>query len=234
MRYDNIYRSLIERAKHRILTGYSERHHIVPKCRGGSDDLENLVNLTAAEHYLAHLLLHKMHPEDFGLIKAVSMMTVSSSTTIRNNKQYEWFRIAHSKACKRHYKGIGNTQYGSKWVTNGNINKKISKDDEVPEGFRFGRFIPEKTKIETRCYRCEALTGSVRRKTCTSCNIEIRAENGRKNHNNSVKAYREKVFITNGLQDKLISRTLEIPKGWRKGRSNNRPKKNPPTVKNNS
>jgi len=37
--------------------GYSERHHILPKCMGGSDDKDNLVYLSARTHYLAHGLL---------------------------------------------------------------------------------------------------------------------------------------------------------------------------------
>lgn len=39
---------------------YFETHHIVPKSLGGTDDKNNLVNLTAREHYIAHLLLVKI------------------------------------------------------------------------------------------------------------------------------------------------------------------------------
>ena len=38
---------------------YYELHHIVPKSMGGGDDRDNLVLLTAREHYIAHLLLTK-------------------------------------------------------------------------------------------------------------------------------------------------------------------------------
>ena len=44
----------------RIKSGYTEAHHIVPRCMGGNDDTSNLVNLTAREHYICHLLLTKM------------------------------------------------------------------------------------------------------------------------------------------------------------------------------
>jgi hypothetical protein len=47
--------------KSKSLNGnYCEKHHIIPKSLGGSDDFENLVLLTAREHYIAHLLLIKM------------------------------------------------------------------------------------------------------------------------------------------------------------------------------
>lgn len=35
---------------------YSEIHHIIPRCLGGSNDKSNLVVLTAREHFLAHYL----------------------------------------------------------------------------------------------------------------------------------------------------------------------------------
>lgn len=38
-----------------------ERHHIVAKCLGGSNDESNLVNLTFSDHIFAHLLLEKIH-----------------------------------------------------------------------------------------------------------------------------------------------------------------------------
>jgi hypothetical protein len=41
--------------------GYTERHHIQPKCLGGTDDHKNLVRLTAREHFVVHHLLTKIH-----------------------------------------------------------------------------------------------------------------------------------------------------------------------------
>ena len=40
---------------------YYERHHIVPRSFGGSDEPENLVVLTAKEHLIAHHLLYKIY-----------------------------------------------------------------------------------------------------------------------------------------------------------------------------
>jgi len=56
MNYQKIYDQIIERAKNRKLEGYKEKHHIIPKCLGGPDNKENLVELTAREHFLCHLL----------------------------------------------------------------------------------------------------------------------------------------------------------------------------------
>lgn len=49
------------RKREPLLTGYTETHHIRPKCMGGTDVSENLIRLTAEDHYFAHLLLAKAH-----------------------------------------------------------------------------------------------------------------------------------------------------------------------------
>lgn len=61
-KYTNCYTSLIANALNRGLDSstYTEKHHIIPKCMGGPDTADNLVRLTAKEHYIAHLLLTKM------------------------------------------------------------------------------------------------------------------------------------------------------------------------------
>lgn len=59
MNYLKIYDDLIESRKVRPMVDgvYYERHHIVPRCQGGSDGPENLIYLTAEDHFVAHLLL---------------------------------------------------------------------------------------------------------------------------------------------------------------------------------
>jgi hypothetical protein len=92
MDYQRHYNSLMDRAKDRNLNCYKELHHIIPRCMGGSDDKDNLVYLTAAEHFVAHQLLLKMNPSNHGLAKACRLMTASSNGQIRNNKEFEWIK----------------------------------------------------------------------------------------------------------------------------------------------
>jgi hypothetical protein len=62
MNYFLAYQRLIAKAKARVCPeGYVERHHILPKALGGTDDSSNLVALTAKEHFVAHVLLAKIH-----------------------------------------------------------------------------------------------------------------------------------------------------------------------------
>ena len=46
---------------------YHERHHIVPKCLGGTNDEDNLIDLFAREHFEAHRLLALENPEQHSL-----------------------------------------------------------------------------------------------------------------------------------------------------------------------
>lgn len=80
-----------------MLTGYVEVHHVLPKCMGGTDAPDNLVALTAEEHFVAHQLLCKMHPEVRGLAFAMVNMT-GDRYGHRRNKLYGWMRRKASAA----------------------------------------------------------------------------------------------------------------------------------------
>jgi hypothetical protein len=72
MNYSHIYNLIITRAKNRVLPDnlYKESHHINPRCLGGNDDKDNLVNLTAREHFICHRLLTRIYPENRKIIYA--------------------------------------------------------------------------------------------------------------------------------------------------------------------
>lgn len=97
MNYHSHYERLIARARSRVLSGYVEVHHVLPKCLGGSNEAINLVQLTAEEHFVAHQLLHKIHPNVSGLAFSLVAMT-GNPYGQRSNKLYGWMRKAHIKA----------------------------------------------------------------------------------------------------------------------------------------
>ena len=100
MNYKEHYDRLMTRAKTRILEGYVEKHHIVPKCLGGTDDFTNIAVLTPEEHYIAHLLLVKIYPNDYKLVYSATMMACSNQHQKRNNKIYGWLKLKDSLAKK--------------------------------------------------------------------------------------------------------------------------------------
>lgn len=97
MNYIRHYNTLISRAKSRLIEGYVEKHHIIPKCLGGTDDSDNIVTLTPEEHYVAHQLLIKIYPNESKLIYSARMMCVGSKNHSRNNKEYAWLKRLFSQ-----------------------------------------------------------------------------------------------------------------------------------------
>lgn len=59
-KYTKWYLKIIESAKNKNRSGYLEKHHIIPKSLGGSNNIDNLVSLSAREHFVCHLLLVRM------------------------------------------------------------------------------------------------------------------------------------------------------------------------------
>lgn len=54
---------------------YCERHHIIPRCLDGTNDEDNLIDLYAREHFIAHKLLAKENPDNNNLIHAWALMS---------------------------------------------------------------------------------------------------------------------------------------------------------------
>lgn len=94
----------------RSLDCYTEKHHIIPRSMGGKDTKENLVVLTAREHYIAHLLLTKCVEKKYRgkmLHAYVMMAKVKDSNQKRlykiNSRIFETRKIESNKL-KREYR----------------------------------------------------------------------------------------------------------------------------------
>lgn len=70
-----------------------ERHHILPKCLGGTDDENNLIDLYPKEHYEAHRLLALENPNENKLTYAWHMMSIMGNVKV-TTEEYEEARIA--------------------------------------------------------------------------------------------------------------------------------------------
>lgn len=102
------YKQLVA-SKNRVLDCYTEKHHIIPRCMRGDDSVENLVVLTAREHYIAHLLLTKCVSKKYiGMVNSayVMMALVKDSVQKReyriNSRLFETRKIK-ADAYKRAY-----------------------------------------------------------------------------------------------------------------------------------
>lgn len=121
MNWKKIHDQIIKRAQSRTLEGYSELHHILPKCLGGSDDESNLVRLTAREHFIIHKILVILNPNEDKLHYAVwSMTNRTNGDCIRNyrigSREYERLRNNFALRVSESMKGESNPNYNRKFT----------------------------------------------------------------------------------------------------------------------
>lgn len=98
-KYTRWYYQLV--AKPDLIVDYTELHHILPKSLGGSNKRENLVRLSARQHFVAHLLLTKMVDGEAKrkMCWALHKITFSKNkaqSRIFNSAEYELARRLHA------------------------------------------------------------------------------------------------------------------------------------------
>jgi len=158
MNYDEVvYRRLIryrksecpiEKSKDKI--GEVEAHHIVPKSLGGTDDPDNLVNLTVLEHILAHKLLYYIYKFKPGHKRAFMKMTCAwyrmmsghQGERINPTKRVREIAIIRLSIAKQLNERLNDIII----ITDGTIEKEMNKHDQIPEGWSFVRFFNPGTK----------------------------------------------------------------------------------------
>ncbi len=180
MDYSRIYNELIKNAKCRKIEGYVERHHIIPKCIGGSNDSDNIVKLTAKEHFIAHLLLIKIYLNIPSIISAAVMMCVASKTHKRcTSRLYDRLRKKHSEAMKIMQGGSKNSQFGTCWISNLETEKCIRiLNDELIDWLDLGWI--KKRIIKFDNYKCEICNNSILEGTGKYCSDKCRKTRKRK------------------------------------------------------
>lgn len=105
MNHQKIYDAIMEKSRNRGWTRenagtYTEEHHVIPRSLGGTDDPENLTLLTAKEHFIAHLLLARIHkgtPEGVKMSRAFVMMTGIHKLMNVTARLYQVLREDHAR-----------------------------------------------------------------------------------------------------------------------------------------
>ena len=143
MDYQRIYNQLIDRArKENRVYGkgtYYERHHIIPRCMGGEGKATqwkthlNIIVLTAREHFLAHRLLFKIHPENTKIAYSFWAMcnlknAGQEGRYFPNSRAYREAKEAHSKA-----QSISRTAF---YKTPKGIESKLRAISKIDQGAR--------------------------------------------------------------------------------------------------
>jgi hypothetical protein len=118
-KYQIWYQNITDRARSRNLEGYVERHHVIPRSLGGSDNADNLVDLTAREHFVCHWLLTKIYTGDarYKMLNALRMMRAEKIGQQRYNNKitarvYENIKEEYAQLQSVLRSGKGNGFYG--------------------------------------------------------------------------------------------------------------------------
>lgn len=174
MDYQKIYNKIIENRKNNPLSKdiYGEKHHIIPKCLGGDNKKENLVKLTAREHFLCHYCLVKIYEGKAGyhkMLHAFMIMKAGSQKGQRylNSRLYDGLKQKYSKQQSIKQSGKNNSSFGTCWINKNLINKKISNldlDFYLLNGWVKGRCLNEKQikeSLELRKIKLEEKTKKI-------------------------------------------------------------------------
>ena len=149
-KYTTWYQKIISNRKNTPFLGYTEEHHIIPKSLGGKNDNENLVRLSAREHFICHLLLVKMvsGQNKFKMISAIHGMRYWKSPNqerdiIINSKIFNKIKELNSKAVSERFLGKAKSKDHKKNLSNANLGKHFHSGEKNP---MFGKKQTDKAK----------------------------------------------------------------------------------------
>ena len=217
---------------------YYEQHHIIPKCAGGIDEKNNLVLLTAREHFLAHYLLVKIYQNTphYGKLSLAFFQF-----TCRTNKHGQQERNYNSKLydyCKKNLdlslseerkKKISNTRiknkigsgeknsfYGKKHSTESiqrmsETHKKIVCSENYTNPWSRPRTLEEKERLSQ-------LKKGIHLSQKSIDNIKSGIQNSPSLINMKT-ANIGRHWYTNGIQNIFLKKDENIPEGYVKGRT---------------
>lgn len=161
--YDAIIRNAVD-SKRDKTDGYYERHHIIPKSCGGTNDNDNLVLLTAREHYLCHKLLTKFtigetQKKMFFAMWAFNRSSKNQNRIVISSRDYEYVRTYLSKKLSEERTGLPGrklTEEQRQKISKSTKGKKKSEEtkNRMKESWKNR---PPRTKEH-----CEALSKSIK------------------------------------------------------------------------
>jgi hypothetical protein len=121
-KYKKWYNQIISNGSNARKSGY-ERHHILPKSLGGTDDKSNITFITAREHFVCHWLLIKIYPtgeEHWKMLNALRMMRAENPNQTRyhtkiTSRVYAKLKDEYAKLQSKKVSGENNPMYGNKF-----------------------------------------------------------------------------------------------------------------------
>jgi len=185
-----IYNSIIEKAqlanrkklrKNQLGYVYYEKHHIMPKCLGGSNEPENLVLLTAREHYICHKLLTYIYPKTRGLWLALKRFMHSKKLSLYNISSKDYALIKESLKLippKSHYK-IWLEKYGKEEADK----LKLMEIEKIKKTMTGVKYSEERRKNSANGH----IGIKMSKETCNKKRISMIGKNKGKHHSEEIR-----------------------------------------------
>lgn len=112
-----------------------EKHHIIPRCFGGSNDKSNIVKLTTYEHILAHYYL-ALGTENIHMFTAINLMMGKSFKKLSDLErvkieELEHWSVIREQCRQKHYSDEGRATISQKAKERWQRFKKSGRIDEV-------------------------------------------------------------------------------------------------------
>ena len=222
-KYFATYMNIILRAKGRQLSGEQcEKHHILPRSMGGSNDKDNIVLLTLREHFICHKLLTKIVKDEFKHKMWIALYFMSNTRGLSlPSSTYQLCKIAtveFLKARKQPQSARDKISAANKkhWQDN--------KDKYMAQRFQSGHYkrVSETHKTIFHYWQDKINKDPVKiAKTAAKHRGMKRSSESRKRMSDAAKGRtannKGTICITNGTQNRYISPDDPIPTGWMKG-----------------
>ena len=227
-KYTRWYHSIIgARLANPVAQGdYTESHHITPRSLGGSDDLTNLVPLTAREHFICHWLLTKITTGDcrVKMLRAFwGMKANKSGKRYINARAYDSLKTEYARLMSESMRGENNPNWGNTWTDE----QKQAQADKV-RGEKNGAKKPgvgDKIADTKRGKKREPFNQEWLDNLAASNQGEKNGMYGKKHSDDSRAIQSEKaskmMWINDGSTSKRIYKTDEqsyLDNGWTQGR----------------
>ena len=158
---------------------YLEKHHIVPRCLGGSDDPSNIVELTFEEHVEAHHILHLRYPHHKGLKAAFLFMSGQTEEARKAHMAYAHemssLKLKGRPQSAEHVKKRADSKRGNhypkhKAASAGSKNGMYGKQASALQKATASKVFAGKPKTRFSCLFCKKECTTNNRRFHVSCN----------------------------------------------------------------
>ena len=148
--YRKVYNNIINRGKLRgnnkkALNYYTEAHHVIPVCKGGTET----VLLTYKEHVICHYILYRLNLDDYSILQSViAVMSIGNTLQERDTYRPSENTIKYfSTKLSEFRKGLKHSEETKKKISTSNKGRKMSQElKEHLKKLSTGRKASDETK----------------------------------------------------------------------------------------